>query len=77
MTRQVSLADDAYETLARLRRPDESFSDVVRRLGETARQEALLSVIGAWKMPAEEAERLTREIYARRRAGKPRKPADL
>jgi predicted CopG family antitoxin len=30
--RTVSLADDAYERLAAMRRPGESFSDVVRRL---------------------------------------------
>jgi len=31
-TKTISLADDAYERLKRLKREDESFSDVVRRL---------------------------------------------
>lgn len=31
-TRTISLADDAYEALSRMRKPGESFSDVVRRL---------------------------------------------
>lgn len=31
-SRNISLSDDAYERLATLRRPGESFSDVVRRL---------------------------------------------
>lgn len=31
-TRTISLADDAYEALSKMRRPGESFSDVVRRL---------------------------------------------
>jgi predicted CopG family antitoxin len=31
-TRTISFADDAYERLKRLKREDESFSDVVRRL---------------------------------------------
>jgi predicted CopG family antitoxin len=30
--RNVSLSDDAYERLSAMRRPGESFSDVVRRL---------------------------------------------
>lgn len=32
MTKTVALADDAYDALARLKAPGESFSDVVRRL---------------------------------------------
>lgn len=31
-TRTISLADDAYEALSAMKRPGESFSDVVRRL---------------------------------------------
>ncbi len=31
MTKVVQLADDAYEALARQKRPGDSFSDVVRR----------------------------------------------
>lgn len=32
MTKTVALADDAYDALSRLKRPGESFSDVVRDL---------------------------------------------
>lgn len=32
MTRMVRLADDAYERLAKVKAPGESFSDVVRRI---------------------------------------------
>lgn len=32
MTRTVALADDAYDALARLKKPGQSFSDVVRDL---------------------------------------------
>ncbi len=34
-SRRVPLSDDAYERLEAERRPDESFSDVVRRLTES------------------------------------------
>ena len=55
MTRQVALADDAYDQLAKFRRPDESFSDVVRRLCEEERQRVLRSLAGSWKMSDDEA----------------------
>jgi len=35
-TRTISLADDAYERLKERKREGESFSDVVRRLTDTA-----------------------------------------
>jgi predicted CopG family antitoxin len=34
-TRTISLAEDAYEALSAMRRPGESFTDVVRRLTRT------------------------------------------
>lgn len=68
-TRTISLADDAYEALSAMRRPGESFSDVVRRLtrsrsltdlGEIMDQEAAESV-------AEAVEANRRERIERRR----------
>lgn len=48
----VTLSADAYEALAALKRPGESFSDVVRRL--TKKNRSLLEFAGAWKdVPAE------------------------
>jgi len=38
-TRTISLADDAYERLKERKREGESFSDVVRRLTDTANLE--------------------------------------
>lgn len=32
MSKTISIADDVYLLLARLKRPDESFNDVLRRL---------------------------------------------
>lgn len=37
MTKTVALSDDAYDLLARLKRPGESFSDVVRDLAARRR----------------------------------------
>lgn len=43
----VTLSEDAYQALAALKRPGESFSDVVRRITQKAR--SLLEFAGAWK----------------------------
>ena len=39
MTKTLSLADDAYEALARVKRPEESHSELARRLALLAAQE--------------------------------------
>ena len=44
MTKVVQLADDAYEALARHKRPGDSFSDVVRRAFP---RRALMDLVGA------------------------------
>lgn len=67
MTKQVALADDAYELLSTFRRRDESFSDIVRRLCEDERKRVLRSLAGVWKPYDEEAKRMTEEIYAQRK----------
>lgn len=46
MTRTVALADDAYDALARLKKPGQSFSDVVREL-TTHRRPSLDEVLPA------------------------------
>ncbi len=43
----MTLSADAYEALAALKRPGESFSDVVRRI--TRKNRSLLDFAGAWK----------------------------
>jgi len=42
-TRTISLSEDAYEALSAIKRPGESFSDVVRRL---ARRRSLTDLCG-------------------------------
>ncbi len=48
----VTLSADAYAALAALKRPGESFSDVVRRI--TRKNRSLLDFAGAWKDVPEE-----------------------
>lgn len=71
MTKTVALADDAYEALARLKAPGQSFSDVVRQLvGE--RRPSIRDVAGGlahdsayWKAFAAER-RKARRVSLRR-----------
>jgi predicted CopG family antitoxin len=49
MTKVISLSEKAYATLKKLKRGDESFSDVVLRLSEEEKRESILRFSGAWK----------------------------
>ena len=46
MPKQVQLSDDAYATLAALKRPTESFSDAVRRLASAGKDLSRLRRLG-------------------------------
>ena len=74
MTKTLSLADDAYEALATVKRPEESFSDLARRLARLAAQEQLFRPTDeppVWTKT--EADALKRSIYrARDESRKPR-----
>lgn len=64
MTKTISLADDAYEELSSVRRGDESFSDVARRL---ARAEKLRRLFDPSRKPLwteAEAEEMVRKVRA-------------
>ena len=54
MTRTVALADDAYAALARLKKPGQSFSDVVREL-TAAKRPRLRDVLPPKRTPEEDA----------------------
>jgi predicted CopG family antitoxin len=49
MTKVISLSEKAYGTLRKLKRKDESFSDVVLRLSEEEKRESILQFSGAWE----------------------------
>lgn len=48
MTKVVSLSKKAYQTLKDLKRPDESFSDVVLRVAGERKKKSLLEFSGKW-----------------------------
>ena len=67
MTKNISLADDAYDDLAALKREGESFSQLARRLRQEKGQDRILELAGAWRdMTDEEATGMIRRIHAGR-----------
>lgn len=56
----ITISIEAYEALLKLKRPGESFSDVILRL---AKKRSLLDLAGAWKdVNDEELDRVLKEI---------------
>ncbi len=49
MTKVISLSERAYGTLKRLKRPNESFSDVVLRMVGEEHRRSVLEFAGTWK----------------------------
>ena len=49
MTKVISLSERAYGTLKKLKRPNESFSDVVLRIGGQKHGKSPLEFAGSWK----------------------------
>lgn len=75
MTKTLSLADDAYEALALVKSPDESFSDLARRLARLAAQAQLFARTDEPPVWTDaQAAALKRELYhARDESRRPRK----
>ena len=66
MTKNISLADDAYEALLRARKSGESFSDLARRLAKNDAGNRLLEPGRRFKMTRADAEAWKKKIYAER-----------
>lgn len=65
-TKTISIMDDVYETLRVTKRPDESFSDEIRRLAST--KGSIMDFAGAWKdIPEEDIEQMKRAIREMRK----------
>ncbi len=66
----ISLRDDVYENLVRMKSKNESFSDVISRL---MRERSLLDFAGRWEdIPEEKTEKLTKELETLRDSTKDR-----
>ncbi len=48
MTKVISLSEKAYETLKGMKKPGESFSDVVLRVSKEKKKKSLLEFAGTW-----------------------------
>lgn len=70
MTKTISLSDTAYDALAALKRPGESFSDVALRLSAKARQRDISRFAGIIEMNDAEAKRRIGDIRRARDAGR-------
>ena len=49
MTKVISLSEKAYQTLKGMKKPGESFSDVVLRVGCEKHKKSILEFAGTWK----------------------------
>lgn len=49
MTKVISLSEIAYATLKKLKRPKESFSDLVLRMAGPKDRKSILEFAGIWK----------------------------
>lgn len=70
MTRMVALADETYETLEAVKKPEQSFSELIRELAEERRSRELRALVGSWKMSDAEYSEFMNGVYARRAASK-------
>lgn len=64
MTRVVSLSDEAYEELSRLKE-QMSFSEIVIELVKERKKDALLALAGSWSK--KDGEKIKRRIYEERK----------
>ncbi|MGH9876473.1 MAG: antitoxin VapB family protein [Nitrososphaerales archaeon] len=60
MGKTITITREAYEALAREKRSNESFSDVVLRL--TSRKAKLSDYFGIWDMTDAEYDKLTKDL---------------
>lgn len=67
-SKNISLTDDAYELLKKMKMGDESFSDTIKRL---AKRRRLSDCVGLWAdIPDEEMEAITGSIMELRKRAK-------
>jgi len=70
MTKVISLSDDAYSELKKLKKEGESFSDVVLKVTGKERK-PLSAFLGKWPVPGE-LDRIEKELKRERKKAKMR-----
>jgi predicted CopG family antitoxin len=70
MTKVISLSEKAYETLKSMKRPGESFSDVVLRVASKEKKRSILEFAGTWK--GDDADEVLAQIMKDRERAKSR-----
>jgi len=72
MPKIISLSEESYEALSRLKNPGESFSEVVKRLAIKEEKRPLSELAGSWKISSKEARKIAENIYEDRKKFKAR-----
>lgn len=68
MTKVISLSDKAYQEMKLLKRPGESFSDVVLKLRTyVPRTHSILDLFGKWPGPKEELDQIEKTLLKDRK----------
>jgi predicted CopG family antitoxin len=71
MTKVISLSEKAYETLKGMKKPGESFSDVILRIEKEKKKKSLLEFAGTWT--GNDADEVFAQIMKEREKSTPRK----
>ena len=71
MTKVISLSEKAYETLKSMKKPGESFSDVILRIEKEKKKKSLLEFTGTWA--GDDADEIFAQIMKDRENSTPRK----
>lgn len=71
MAKNVALSNRAYSVLSKLKKPRESFSDVVVRLAEGDDKPSIRRLVGVWK-DDKEVEKAYKEVFELRHKSKSR-----
>ena len=70
MTKVISLSEEAYQTLKKLKRSGESFSDVIMRIVKGMEAKPLTDFSGKWK--GNDIDRVFKNILSERKITKTR-----
>jgi predicted CopG family antitoxin len=71
MTKVISLSEKAYETFKGMKKPGESFSDVIMRIEKETKKKSLLEFSGTWA--GDDADEVFAQIMKDRENSTPRK----